>query len=374
MSFILNLLLFFVSLGVLVTIHELGHFSMAKLFGVYCQEFSIGFGPTLFKKKKGETQYSIRAIPLGGYVSMVGEGDPNETNEEIKNLPKERSLLGIAKWKRAIIMIAGVTLNFVLAFVLLVVTFSISPTYAGAPRVNVVEDSVVYRAGLRSEDQISKISITTEIGSKITKTDYDIKFGKDIWNALNENESKYVPTSKLDYRQIEFTIVEKDPVVCGVHAKIADEEAEEVTYTWHIIGVSAVTRARNVGEILSEAVGTTGDFSIALFKAIGDLFTNPDWFNQLGGPVQLFQTSSSFASQGVAPFLMLWALISINLGVFNLLPFPGLDGWHFLVLVIEGITRKEVPDKVKNVMANIGMILLFGLMIAVVFKDIFMLF
>jgi RIP metalloprotease RseP len=111
-------LLFIVSLGVLIFIHELGHFTMAKLFNVYVKEFSLGFGPVVFKRKKGETQYSIRALPLGGYVSMYGE----ETVEVDQTIPKERSLLGIKKYKRALIMSAGILLNFVLAFLLFFVS------------------------------------------------------------------------------------------------------------------------------------------------------------------------------------------------------------------------------------------------------------
>ena len=128
-----SILLFIVSISLLITIHELGHFTMAKIFNVYVNEFSIGFGPQLFKVKKGETTYSLRAIPLGGYVSMFGEG------VEITDgsVPQERSLLGIKKWKRAIIMIAGITLNFVLGFLLFFVNNAFFPkAYANSSLIS----------------------------------------------------------------------------------------------------------------------------------------------------------------------------------------------------------------------------------------------
>ena len=120
-SILLNILYFIIALSLVVTIHELGHFGTAKLFGVYCEEFSIGFGPKLFSKKRknGETYFSIRAIPLGGFVAMYGEAE-NAPDPSL-NIPPERSLVGIKKWKRAIIMSAGIILNFVLAITLFVV-------------------------------------------------------------------------------------------------------------------------------------------------------------------------------------------------------------------------------------------------------------
>ena len=123
MQTIINILVFFVILGAIVLIHELGHFLTAKLFGVYCAEFSIGMGPKLFSKKKGETDYQIRALPIGGYVAMAGEAD-QEDNELMKDVPYERTLKGIKTWKKCIIMLAGVFMNFVLALVLLIGIYS----------------------------------------------------------------------------------------------------------------------------------------------------------------------------------------------------------------------------------------------------------
>ena len=123
MQTIINILVFFVILGAIVLIHELGHFLTAKLFGVYCAEFSIGMGPKLFSKKKGETDYQIRALPIGGYVAMAGEAD-QEDSELMKDVPYERTLKGIKTWKKCIIMLAGVFMNFVLALVLLIGIYS----------------------------------------------------------------------------------------------------------------------------------------------------------------------------------------------------------------------------------------------------------
>ena len=124
---------------------------------------------------------------------------------------------------------------------------------------------------------------------------------------------------------------------------------------------------------MNHSFSTFGEYSIAIYKALGQIFTK-DGFNQMGGPIAIVQQQMLFSSQGFGQFLLFWGLISINLAVINLLPFPGLDGWHFLVVIVEGITRKEINPKVKAIMSTIGMVLLFGLMIAITFKDIFRLF
>ena len=150
---IVSIILFILSFSALIIIHELGHLSMAKLFKVYCKEYSIGFGPAIFSKKKkgGETKFSIRVVPLGGYVSMYGEG--GETDPEFKDLPPERSIEGIKKWKKAIILSAGVILNAVLSFILIFISNFAFRTIFYTRQVNVAESSIIANEGVKSKDE-----------------------------------------------------------------------------------------------------------------------------------------------------------------------------------------------------------------------------
>lgn len=377
MNFILNILLFLVSLGILVTIHEFGHFTMAKIFNVYCEEFSIGFGPLLFKKKKGETQYSIRAIPLGGYVAMAGEGVEIENQP---NLPKERSLEGIARWKRAIIMVAGVTLNFVVGFFLFIgyfaTTLQLDTRYN---RLAVEEGSVLAQAGLTYEDRITGIDFEAVISGAAKKDSITgIEDGNDLYNAINHlytddkiNKTEFYPITKDDICHLTFTIAEKTDKV-SVSLKVV-EDGGELSWNTRDVGIVFFGRNLNFGEVITHSFSAVGENSVLIFKALGQLFT-PSGFNNLGGPIAVFQASMRASNLGIGYFLQLWGMISVNLAVVNLLPFPGLDGWHLFVVTFEGITRKSIPQKAKNIASTIGMVLLFGIMILVTLKDIIGLF
>ena len=151
---IIAIILFIVAFSALIIIHELGHLSMAKLFNVYCKEYSIGFGPKIFSKKRknGETTFSLRAIPLGGYVAMYGEG--SEEDPDFKDIPPERSIEGIKKWKKAIILSAGVILNAILAFILIFISNFAFKTIFYTRQVNVAESSLVANEGVKTNDHL----------------------------------------------------------------------------------------------------------------------------------------------------------------------------------------------------------------------------
>ena len=392
-EFILNFIVFILSLALLVVIHEFGHFITAKMFNVYVSEFSIGFGPALFTKTKEnqETRFSIRAIPLGGYCAIVGESLPEFTEEEYaqlsdkdkelvdlyKTVPNERKLDGISRWKRAIIMIAGVTLNFILGFILLIVSYSITvvPTIINN-YVTVSENSNAYKANWTSEDVIktSKYEITINGNTSVKEFDCEENNSNLYYSisALTNNEFK--PQSENDVAK--YTLVTMDNKVINFELKAFLNNGE---YTWPKVGVSFSynyekgTYRYNFGEIMKNSCKDFGEFSIAIFKGIGQLFTK-EGIQNVGGMISIFTVQQQAMHSGFNVVIRLWALISINLGIMNLLPFPGLDGWHFLVLIVEGITRKELPKKFKTIMSNIGMIILFGLMILVTLKDIIGLF
>ena len=380
-SILLNILYFIIALSLVVTIHELGHFGTAKLFGVYCEEFSIGFGPKLFSKKRknGETYFSIRAIPLGGFVAMYGEAE-NAPDPSL-NIPPERSLVGIKKWKRAIIMAAGIILNFVLAITLFVVNRCFCKQNFGTTQLLISEDSVASDAGLLSYDDVYQLALKPHINGEDLETQI---FTVDDYYDIADNLAYTAPTTKDDTLTFIFYVERTDAaenvtkheatVIIKAVATVSEQQ-DSVSLTWqdvqNDIGIDIYTFRDYLpfGRGLKQAFIDFKDSFLLIGKALGSLFIGKG-FENLGGPIALFQQSALALEYGIGTFIYLWGAISVNLGIFNLLPFPGLDGWHLLVVAIEGITKKEIPNKVKSIVSMIGMILLFVLMGVVFIKDI----
>ena len=391
---ILNIIYFLLSLTVLVSIHELGHLSMAKLFDVYCEEYSIGFGPKIIsiapkgftrKGKPRETTFSIRAIPLGGYVAMAGEGMEDE--ESLKQVPPHRFLQGIAKWKRAIIMVAGVTLNFLLGFLLLFVSVLTTPTHIDntSTSVNFYTLKVDAPEGtektllVSNELDINEIVVTSNISGSEKVITYTIVPGtitkeNELGNFLNDITT-VGSTSSNDTIKVVFNVENSSPISFEMKTISSKEEnSDKINYSWDTkIGWERDVYTPNFGQKIVLTGDRFIDCCLAIYKALGTIFTK-EGLNNLGGPIAIVQQQMQISQLGFGYFLYFWGLISCNLAIFNLLPFPGLDGWHFLVLIIEGITKKEINPKVKSIMSTVGMVLLFGLMIAVTLKDIIKLF
>lgn len=413
---ILYILLFLVFLSVLIIIHELGHLIAAKTFKVYCLEYSIGMGPLLFKhkRKNGETQFSLRAIPFGGYVSMYGEGVELPPGVEVD---PSRSLNNIKAWKRAIVLLAGVTMNAVLALVF----FFTSNCFP--------QESIDYINHLNvAETFTSTNGVALEDGSYIKFTDYQyydeiakknrVFYLADDQTILDNDETTKYATcfnfetlsdfKHLDLANFTYVYSLKTTVVDGENVEIPDfancilpstySEAT-VHFTKRIPGeddklvdgdivtfkmktVDGVITSYgcslyyqkiqyNFGQIVRYTFEDFGNCSILLFKAIGQLFTDASAWNNIGGIVAVgFETTTVLQNFGFGKFLFYWGFISVNLAIFNLLPFPGLDGWQLLVLIIEGATRKKIPEKVKNIVSFIGIALLLLLMGVVVVKDV----
>lgn len=392
MSTFLGILLALLALVTLIVIHEFGHFIAAKIFNVYVNEFSIGFGPLIFSKKRktGETKFSIRWIPLGGYCSMIGEDIPEMTEEEVaslspsdqelyslyKTLPPNRKLNGISRWKRCIILLAGITLNFIVGYLLFFFyAIDVPVVYSYENYVQVQENSLASEAGWTNEDII--------IGGEYIVTIDNVETESQPFEILSDS-----PEDKLQLyyafnealNQAPSTV--NDNVVFNLNT--LDEELIELTVPaidnnetllWESIGISFVpiTRRTTPSEWFTISGRMFGEGCGAIFVALGQIFT-PEGFSNLGGIISIVQVSTMASSIGAYYFFGVWALVSVNLAIFNLLPFPGLDGWQFLVTIIEGITKKEIPSKFKTIMTYIGFGLLLTLFVVVTFKDIFALF
>ena len=407
---VLYILLFIVFLSTLIIVHELGHLAAAKAFNVYCLEYSIGMGPLIFKRKRknGETQFSLRAIPFGGYVSMYGEGVELPEGVEV---PPERSLNNIKWWKRAIILVAGVTMNAVLAITFFFISNCIPQqdiTYIN--QVSVAESSAAYNAGFRDEDVFKMETLTyydevANIQRTYYLADLETTFNGDDsvkyatcfnystlsnYKHLDLSEFMYMYELKLDGEKyvpdfskyvkpaFEYATVHLTKRVPGEDNKLVDgdvitfkvEQKEGVISSFGL-SLYLETIQLNAGQAFTKSFKDFGESSILLVRAIGDLFTKPAAWKDTGGIIAVaVETTGVLQNFGFARFLYVWAFISVNLAVFNLLPFPGLDGWQLLVTFVEAATRKKIPEKVKNIVSFIGLALLLLLMGALVVKDL----
>lgn len=441
---VLDIVIFILSLGFLIIIHELGHLTTAKIFKVYCYEFSIGMGNSLYTHKpnpdKGqETAFSIRAFPIGGYVSMAGEDlEDAEGVDKTIVVPRERTIEGISRWKRIIIMFAGVFMNFLLAYILFFINYAAVPqtvAYYSSNEVFVVEGSKASLAGLQDYDAIESIQLdyyyrdadglyettpgdTTgeqEITCYAFTSDPDnlLDYNKSISSVLSGNVYytntdgeidvvTYAPKTEGDKRVITINYERDDEINTATIETLGELNDDELS--WGTVGIGTTYDVVNYtfGESFGLAWSQWLTGCSAIFVALANMFT-PSGFAQVGGIVAVFSVSSLAVSIGLNAVLYLWGMISVNLAIFNLLPFPGLDGWQILVTVIEGIalrirkiknknkynnlTEEEKKsllaedqlreaknkikyNKAKNIVSYIGLILLVVLAVVLVIKDI----
>lgn len=440
---ILGIVLFLVGLGLLVTIHELGHFIAAKSFKVYCSDFSIGFGPKIvkIKRKKGETTFSIGIVPLGGYVAMYGEDE--DVPEGTENIGKERSLSGISRWKKIIIFSAGIVMNFILAYLIFLIGYGCFPqeiTYRNIVSYDSTTESTALK--IYQEDGVTPITNDELLYFQPSKDDLETFVTKD-YSTINSLSFKYKDSknntivtlynTKYDASTKEFVVaplsVEGDKTYSLVsdvsnftlnnlnysdYVKIYPSKLQSVypvTYNSNneaVVGTQAVelyvpilledgtfdaalntvessqTLIKNAGgfnlsfthmnnkEIVNhynatltpdftndvfnsfglslfqysvwlgwDAFGSAGKLwfksNSAIVEALGNLVVGQGWSN-VGGPVAILNaTSSTLLNNPFYVYLFNWGMISVNLALFNLLPFPGLDGWQILVEIIEAI-------------------------------------
>lgn len=350
MATILNLLLFVLILGFIVFVHEFGHFMMAKLTGVYVYEFSIGMGPKLWSKKGKETEYSLRAVPIGGFCAMAGE---DVEDDDLKKVPKKKRLQAKTAWQRFLIMFFGAGNNFISAILILFLMALIWGGTTMEPVIKKVEANYPAAvAGIEAGDRV------IELNGHSIKTSDDLS----LYLAVSD------PTEKNTF------VVEKengDKETYNIKAKKEKKDGE----TSYVYGIS-IENKKTKGFL--NAIVYTGKKTISLFKqmgvTIGYLFTGGISLNQLSGPVGIYSVVGESSKAGLQNILYLVAYLSINVGFINLLPLPAFDGGHIVFIIIEKIKGSPVDPELENKIHMIGMFLLLLLMLVITVNDIIRLF
>ncbi len=350
----MTLIYFIIILGTIIFIHELGHFIFAKKAGIYCYEFSLGMGPKIFskkrKKKKDETEYCIRLIPLGGFVSMAGESVEVDTK-----VPKNRNMQDKTWWERFITIFAGPLFNFILSFILL---FIIGTCFGSTSQETIVKSLLEGYPAINSELKVNDKIISIN-GKKVVFWD-DIMMKLQLINNTDSVKFKVERNNKI----ITIDIKPKKEKIKGTK--------DVYSYKFGFSG----TDKREYGLINGVEYASIKTFTLtkSMISVLGGLFTGKVGLNNLSGPVGIYGVVGSQAKAGFASVLYLIAFLSINVGFINLIPFPAFDGGRILFLIIEKIKGKPVSPKLENTMHNIGFFLLIGLMILVTFNDILRLF
>lgn len=347
----LTLVLFVFILGIIVLVHELGHFLWAKKFGVHIYEFSIGMGPIIYSKKgkKDGIEYNVRALPIGGFVSMAGE-----VYEDDKKIPKDKCLCNKPIWQRVIVMAAGVINNFLLAIVLLFVMALVWGSNSLAPKVDSVADGYpMAEAGIVKGDVIRAIN-----NNKVSSWDEAqillyYKNNKDYYEFTIEHEDGSVENYKITPK-IEKTEDGEETRIFGVNIN------QEKTYgLWNKIKYAFEKFFATVS---------------SMWLTIKGLVTGKISLNALSGPVGIYNVVGESMSHGVYYVVYLIAYLSINVGVINILPFPAFDGGRILFLLIEKIKGSPVNQKFENWCHTIGFVLLMILILYITIKDVINLF
>jgi len=336
--------------GVMIFIHELGHFVAARLSKVTIYEFAIGMGPTIvsWKSKKYDTKYALRLLPIGGFVSMAGEDGESDDENAFNKKPF---------WKRFIILLAGPSMNIILGFVL---TFTMLFSTAIIERTD-------ERLGLLGTNVISSFNENSisNTGDGLRENDKVIKVGKVRIHTARELVYEIMHQG---YRSVDI-VVERDG------EKVALKDVSFGTFTEEGIEFGAVDfKIKGVRSTFGNLIKHTYFNSCSMIKMVWDgiidLFTGRYGIDALSGPVGITEQIGESAQMGSTNFLNMIALITINLGVMNLLPIPALDGGRLLFLTVEGITRKKINPNVESYIHFVGLVILFGLMIFVTFKDV----
>lgn len=378
MSFIITLLAAVFVFSAVIAIHEFGHFAVAKLCGVQVNEFSIGMGPVLLKKMHHGTQYSLRALPVGGFVALEGEESPESqqaereersdleerplsqrsgadstpnggaSKEEELSRPTGKPLNEAPVWQRALIMAAGACMNFLLGFVVMAILLAAQNEPITSRVIYAVEDGALCgQTGLEAGDKVLAVNgrrcfVANDMLYELMRTeDYSASF-----TVLRDGKKVELPRVQFDTWQ--------------------DEDGE----THMSLGFTVYGIKKTPVNVIKEAWNSVLYYGRIIFTSLMDLLRGRESINDLSGPVGIVTAIGQAASYGWQDLLELLVLITVNLGIFNLLPFPALDGGKVVFLLIEGVTGHAVPEKIQSGLTLAAFALLFALMIFATYNDI----
>ncbi len=346
-------LLFLLVLSILVFVHELGHFLFSKLFKVRVDEFALGFPPKVFSFTRGETTYSLNALPLGGYVKIHGE-NPDDVDD--KN--DKRNFQNIHWVKQVIILCAGVFFNIVFAWLLMSLTLFIGTSKVALDGVQdkyiqgdrqvlihqILKDSPADLAGIQAGDYI--VSINGSSTQNIQQVQQDIKTAPKVFPIvlMKNNATSSIQVEKMDNNTIGVGLAETATVRMGVFPSLYYGAQATYNLTVQVFG--------------------------GVLSFFGKLFTGHGTWEEVSGPVGIAKVVGTSSHEGFVSLLFITILISISLAAMNILPFPALDGGRIVIAVIEGLIRRKLPVKFVNALNSIGFVLLLTLMLVVTIKDI----
>ena len=380
MYFFITFLAALLVFGAVIAIHEFGHFSVAKLCGIQVNEFSIGMGPALWKKTHKGTQYSLRLLPVGGYVALEGEESPESQNLSVADgdsspnrgaepkgselasptrggvpegdgevlTPTGVSLNDAPVWQRMLVMAAGAFMNFVLGFVVLVLLIGLRSEPITSRVIYAVEDGALCgQTGLQAGDKVLAVN------------------GRRCFVA---NDMLYELVRTEQYRAA-FTVLRAGKTVELPDVRF-DTWADEKGETHMKLGFTVYGIQKTPLNVLKEAGNSVLYYGRIVYTSLADLLRGRESINDLSGPVGIVTAIGQAASYGLEDLMELLVLITINLGIFNLLPFPALDGGKLVFLLIEGVTGYVVPEKIQSGLTVAAFALLFGLMLFATYNDI----
>lgn len=346
----MSILFAVIALGALIFIHELGHFLFAKAFKVGVEKFSLGFGPKLFGKQVGETEYLISAFPLGGYVKMVGEGEEVELSEE----DKKRSFADKPVLQRIVIVAAGPVFNLLFAYLIFIVLFMVGVPSLTTKVGEVMPDKPAARAGIKTGDAIRGVN-----GKPVTRWD---EFAKVIAEGKGAPVQVEVERGK---DRLNFNMVPEKRVAKNVLGE---------TVTQPIIGVVAagetVIDHFPPGEAFVKGSAQCWNVIELTVLSLVRLVERAIPLDNIGGPIMIVKMAGEQAAAGGVNFLAFVALLSVNLGVLNLLPVPILDGGHLAFFVIELVLGRPVSKRTREIAQQVGLVLLISLMMLAFYNDI----
>ncbi len=335
---IVNILLTLLIFVVIIIIHECGHFLVAKLSGVRVNEFALGMGPTLLKKQVGETTYTVRAFPIGGFCSMEGE-------DASSNDP--RAFCNIKVWKRILVVLAGAIMNLFLGYLILVGVTCSMPSITSNTVAQFAENASSQASGLQVGDVIKKVN------------------GRTVWV---ENDIVYELVKDAD--GVVNMQVQRDGELVTLPSVVFAFSGEEGNQAL-VVDFKVVGEKKTIGSVLVYSFKKAASVGRLVWVSLLDMVTGHASLNDLAGPIGMTQVVGEAAKIGAGSFFLLIAFITINVGIFNLLPLPALDGGRLIFLLVEAVRGKPVKPEHEGFVHAIGFAALILLMVVVAVNDIF---